>query len=73
METYTVLRAFADSWFLIAMFTFFIGAGLWAYWPSQRAARQDAAEIPFREQAACSNNCPNCICNSELMKGLKDD
>ena len=73
METYTLLRAFADSWFLIAMFAFFVGAGLWAFWPSQRAARKDAAQIPFREQEGCSNNCPNCTCSSELLKGLQND
>jgi cytochrome c oxidase cbb3-type subunit 4 len=49
METYTLLRAFADSWFLVAMCAFFVGASLWAFWPSQRAARADAANIPFKE------------------------
>lgn len=49
MQTYTILREFADSWFLLVMFAFFIGAGLWAFWPSQRANRDDAAQIPFRD------------------------
>ncbi len=49
METYTVLREFADSWFLIAMFAFFIGGGIWACLPSRRAAREEAAGIPFRD------------------------
>ena len=53
METYTLLRAFADSWFLIAMFAFFIGAGIWAFWPGQRSARRDAAQIPFRGASPC--------------------
>jgi cytochrome c oxidase cbb3-type subunit 4 len=35
---------------LLAMFVFFLGAGVWAFWPSQRANRQDAAEIPFRNE-----------------------
>ena len=50
MDTYSILRAFADSWFLIAMFTFFLGVVIWAFLPSQRSARDDAASIPFRDQ-----------------------
>ncbi len=49
MDTYSLLRAFADSWFLLAMFTFFVGVAIWAFLPSQRANRDDAASIPFRD------------------------
>jgi len=73
METYTVLRAFADSWFLIGMFSFFVGAGVWAFWPSQHAARRDAAEIPFREDAPCQNSCANCTCKNDFLKGMQHD
>ena len=52
METYSLLREFADSWFLIAMFVFFVGTWVWAFWPSSRGARDDAAQIPFREDLA---------------------
>lgn len=48
METYTFMRQLADSWVLLAMFGFFIGAGIWAFLPSQRSARDDASQIPFR-------------------------
>lgn len=48
MHTYSLLREFADSWVLLAMFGFFIGAGIWAYLPSQAAARTDASMIPLR-------------------------
>ncbi len=48
MDTYSLLREIADSWVLLAMFAFFIGAGVWAFWPGQRTARDDAAGIPFR-------------------------
>lgn len=51
METYSFLRAFADSWFLIAMFTFFLGACAFAFWPTLRGAREDAAGIPLRDDA----------------------
>jgi cytochrome c oxidase cbb3-type subunit 4 len=72
METYTFLRAFADSWFLIAMFLFFASVGVWAFWPSQRAAQRQAAEIPFRDEVpACQKACPDCACKA-VLKGLKD-
>ena len=51
MDTYSLLREFADSWVLIAMFAFFVGTGVWAFLPSQRKARDDAAHIPFRDEA----------------------
>jgi len=49
-DTYTITRAFADSWFLLAMFLFFIGAVLWALRPGSRAAHADTADIPFRNE-----------------------
>jgi hypothetical protein len=33
METYTLLRQLADSWALLAMFTFFVGIVIWAFRP----------------------------------------
>lgn len=50
MDTYSLLREIADSWVLLAMFVFFIGAGIWAFLPSQRSARVDASMIPFRNE-----------------------
>ena len=50
MDTYSLMREIADSWVLLAMFVFSLGAGVWAFWPSQRANREDAAEIPFRNE-----------------------
>jgi len=70
MDTYSLLRAFADSWFLIAMFSFFIGVSLWAFWPSQKSARMEAAQIPFREDTkGCSKSCADCTCNADFLKG----
>lgn len=48
MDTYSFLREIADSWVLLAMFAFFVGAGIWAFLPSQAAARHDASMIPLR-------------------------
>lgn len=52
METYTVLREFADSWFLVVLFSFFIGTWIFAFWPSQSSARDEAAAIPLRDEKA---------------------
>ncbi|MBB3995266.1 cytochrome c oxidase cbb3-type subunit 4 [Sulfitobacter undariae] len=63
MDTYSILREFADSWVLLGMFAFFIGAGVWAFLPSQRSAREDASLIPFRNETpvkACKDNCEKC-------------
>jgi cytochrome c oxidase cbb3-type subunit 4 len=70
METYTFLRELADSWVLVAMFAFLIGAYIWAFLPSQRGAREDASLIPFRNEAAapsCKGTCDDCA-----AKRLKD-
>lgn len=52
MDTYSLLREIADSWVLLAMFLFFVGVAIWAFLPSQRAAREDARQIPFRNETA---------------------
>lgn len=71
METYTFLRAFADSWFLLAMFVFFLGACVFAFWPSQRRAREDAAAIPLRDDTpGCGRNCAACACKkTDFLEG----
>ncbi len=50
METYSILREFADSWALLALFSLFIGIAIWAFLPSQKPARHDASMIPFRNE-----------------------
>lgn len=48
MDTYSLLRAFADSWMLLALFCFFIGVILFAFRPGSRSEHDDSANIPFR-------------------------
>lgn len=48
METYTLLRQFADSWMLLFLFSFFIGIILWVLRPGSNAEHRDTANIPFR-------------------------
>lgn len=63
MDTYSFLRELADSWVLLAMFAFFAGAGVWAFWPGLSHAREDARMIPFRNDTpakTCAGACANC-------------
>lgn len=46
---YNTLRHFADSWGLLAMMIFFIGAVLFALRPGGREAAERAAQIPLKE------------------------
>ena len=71
MDTYSLLREIADSWVLLAMFLFFVGVAIWAFLPSQNAARQDASMIPFRNEKAktdCDRSCPECACSGDAKK-----
>ena len=73
MDTYSFLRQIADSWVLLAMFCFFVGAGIWAFLPSQKVAREDARMIPLRndiDKIPCSGTCATCAC-LKLANALK--
>lgn len=48
METYSLLREFADSWMLLVLFLVFLGIVGWAFRPGSRQLHQDTANIPFR-------------------------
>ncbi len=48
MDTYSILRQFADSWGLLVMFLFFLSVILWAFRPGAKAAQDDSADIVFR-------------------------
>lgn len=77
MDTYSLLRQIADSWVLLAMFLFFVGVAVWVFLPSQRQARQDASQIPFRNETAPvqSNRATSKPAQSKLAqsKGQPDD
>lgn len=64
MDTYSLMREIADSWVMLCIFGFFIGAAIWAFLPSQHAAREDASMIPFRNdkpaKKACAGTCDSC-------------
>jgi cytochrome c oxidase cbb3-type subunit 4 len=50
METYSTLRALADSWALLAMFLFFVGLIFWVFRPGAREKQDDAARMIFRNE-----------------------
>ena len=47
-DTYSFLRHLADSWVLLALFLFFLGAILFAWRPGSRPLHDDAGRVPFR-------------------------
>lgn len=49
-DVYTIFRAIADSWVLLAMFVFFVGVIAWAFRPGSRQIHEDTAGIPFRHE-----------------------
>lgn len=51
METYSLLREFADSWALIVLFLVFIGVVIWAWRPGSTAVQREAAESIFRNES----------------------
>jgi cytochrome c oxidase cbb3-type subunit 4 len=50
MDTYTSLRAFADSWALALLFLVFLGIVVWVFRPGAKKAQDDAARSIFRNE-----------------------
>lgn len=49
METYTVMRQFADSWGLLAMTLFFVGVIVFVFRPGSKKSADEAARIPLKD------------------------
>lgn len=66
MDTYSFLRELADSWVLLGMTVFYIGAIVWAFRPGSRAVHDDIANIPLRNDTLppqrCDKDCAECAC-----------
>ena len=57
----------------LAMFVFFVGTWVFAFWPGLRGARDDAAGIPLRgDTAKCGQDCARCACKTDFLKGLEN-
>jgi len=52
MQTYDLLRQFADSWGLLMMVLMFLGVIIFAFRPGSRSLHQDMARLPLRNEAA---------------------
>ena len=50
METYSLLREFADSWMLLVLFVFFTGVIFWVMRPGATKTYENPAGIPFRHE-----------------------
>ncbi len=48
-ETYTLLRHFADSWWLLTMMLFFIGCVAFALRPGSGRLHREMANLPLRD------------------------
>ncbi|MEO5620839.1 MAG: cbb3-type cytochrome c oxidase subunit 3 [Cypionkella sp.] len=48
MDTYSLMREFADSWALLSLFVVFVVVVLWAWRPGSRAVHDDIANSIFR-------------------------
>lgn len=51
METYSLLRQFADSWALVALTAVFLGVIVWALRPGSRPLQDEAALSIFRDDS----------------------
>jgi cytochrome c oxidase cbb3-type subunit 4 len=49
MDEYTAMRHFADSWGLLGMALFFVGAVIFAFRPGSRDLADQAARIPLQD------------------------
>ncbi|WP_193139536.1 MULTISPECIES: cbb3-type cytochrome c oxidase subunit 3 [unclassified Meridianimarinicoccus] len=49
METYTLLRQFADSWMMLFIFAFFIGVVIYVIFGNRQKYR-DTADVIFRHE-----------------------
>jgi cytochrome c oxidase cbb3-type subunit IV len=47
MDTYSLMREFADSWMLLWLFVFFVCVFAWVFRPGSRRVYRDTANIPF--------------------------
>jgi cytochrome c oxidase cbb3-type subunit IV len=52
METYSLLREFADSWMLLFLFAFFVIVIVWVFRPSSKKDYTETSNIPFRYEDA---------------------
>ncbi|PTW48292.1 MULTISPECIES: cbb3-type cytochrome c oxidase subunit 3 [Rhodovulum] len=65
MDTYSVMREFADSWMLLALTVFFVGVIVWALRPGSAKDHRDTANIPFRHEDKPAGTEDGATCRKE--------
>ena len=50
MDTYSLMREFADSWMLLFLVLFFLGVIVWVFRPGASREQRDSANIIFRHE-----------------------
>ncbi|MEO0487519.1 MAG: cbb3-type cytochrome c oxidase subunit 3 [Pseudomonadota bacterium] len=50
METYSLLREFADSWMLLALTIFYVGVFVWVVRPGSSQVHDEIRQIPLRDE-----------------------
>ena len=58
METYTLLREFADSWMLLLLTVIFVAVIFWAFRPGSRSVHDAAATSIFRHDRQPARETP---------------
>lgn len=58
MEKYSLLRAFADSWMLLALALVFVAVVVWVFRPGARAVHTQAASVIFRNDTKPGDAAP---------------
>ncbi|MCE6950532.1 cbb3-type cytochrome c oxidase subunit 3 [Cereibacter sphaeroides] len=58
MDTYSLLRSFADSWMLLVLTLFFVGVVFWAWRPGSRKHHDEAANAIFRHETKPADDDP---------------
>ena len=69
-DTYSMMRHFADSWALLVLFLFFVGAFAWVWRPGSRPLHDAAARSILRDDTTppalakpgCTKSCATCAC-----------
>ncbi len=58
METYSLMREFADSWAMAVIFVVFLAIVLWSWRPGSRAIHDDIANSIFRNEKKPAGDTP---------------
>ena len=73
MDTYSLLREIADSWVLLAMFTFFLACIVWVMRPGSKDTYAQISAIPLREDCPKTGSDAGTSRTAERLDFVGDD